>query len=143
MKRLVPHILYLFYVLRHKLYVFVECCKLGILWRGITHDLSKFSRGEWGPYVERFYGSGSRDGFDGAWFHHYSNNDHHWEYWAQNKSDVQPMSTDSIREMVADWRAMAKTQGGTAKEFYVNNKEKFILTHTTEQLVECFLNYEG
>ena len=30
-------------ILRHKYFVFKYCCKLGIPWQGITHDLSKFS----------------------------------------------------------------------------------------------------
>lgn len=93
---------YLWYVLRHKWHVFVECCKLGIPWRGLVHDLSKFSRAEWGPYVRNFYGgpylkasevwkrlpgySGptkedvERD-FNLAWLHHQKRNKHHWQYW--------------------------------------------------------------
>lgn len=50
------HLQYLRYVLVHKWCTLIECYKLGILWRGIIHDLSKFSRAEWGPYVEWFYG---------------------------------------------------------------------------------------
>lgn len=50
------HLQYLWYVMRHKWYVFVECCKDGIVWRGIIHDLSKFSRAEWGPYSTWIFG---------------------------------------------------------------------------------------
>lgn len=32
---------YLSYIIRHKWFVFIAACKLGIPWRGITHDLSK------------------------------------------------------------------------------------------------------
>lgn len=37
------HLAYLWYVLRHKYFVFVECCRLGVPWRGLVHDLSKLS----------------------------------------------------------------------------------------------------
>ena len=50
------HLKYLRYVLVHKWHVLQECWRLNIKWRGIVHDLSKFSPAEWGPYVDRFYG---------------------------------------------------------------------------------------
>jgi len=50
------HWRYLTYVLRHRWYVFLEACRLGIPWRGLTHDLSKFLPDEWFPYAEWFYG---------------------------------------------------------------------------------------
>lgn len=55
------HLSYLKYVLRHKWFVFRECQRVGITWRGIVHDMSKFSRAEWEPYVCVFYNpDGSR-----------------------------------------------------------------------------------
>jgi hypothetical protein len=36
------HWKYFRYVFRQRWYVFVECVKLGIVWRGLVHDLSKF-----------------------------------------------------------------------------------------------------
>ena len=97
------HLKYLWYVLRHKWFVFVECCRLGIPWRGLTHDLSKFRPREWFPYARWFYGTWpprSRSllhaqlgmttvryredvkcAFDMAWLHHQKRNDHHWQYW--------------------------------------------------------------
>lgn len=56
------HLRYLKYLIRHRWYVFLECCKLGIPWRGIVHNLSKFLPSEWFPYVERFYGN-DREGY--------------------------------------------------------------------------------
>jgi hypothetical protein len=50
------HLKYLKYVLTHKWYVLLKCIELGIPWRGIVHDLSKFLPSEWSPYVEYFYG---------------------------------------------------------------------------------------
>ena len=77
-------------IIRHKWYVFQECMKLGIPWRGITHDMSKFSRAEFGHYMRRFtvprltgvpVTPQALAEFEGAWHHHYCKNDHHWNYW--------------------------------------------------------------
>jgi hypothetical protein len=62
-----PHARYLRYVLLHKFYVFraghVIRQTLGVpesalrwYWRLLVHDLSKFGRAEWEPYVAMFYG---------------------------------------------------------------------------------------
>ena len=55
------HLKYLSYVLHHKWYVFIECCKLGIPITGLLHDMSKFLSSEWFPYVETFYGTKERN----------------------------------------------------------------------------------
>lgn len=49
------HLKYLSYVLRHKWFVFLAACKLGIPWLGIIHDLSKFRLSEWLPYARHFH----------------------------------------------------------------------------------------
>lgn len=108
-----PHIKYLFYVLQHKWFVFIECCKLGIPFAGLTHDLSKFSRREWMGYVAKFfwpkekrdklnlelfahyglgelipYGEAPDDWFTIAWNHHQNRNPHHWDYWFHRKRTI-------------------------------------------------------
>lgn len=105
------HLKYLFYVLQHKWFVFIECCKLGIPLAGLLHDLSKFHPREWCGYVHNFYWSEERkskhdwrvyndyfpkgggvwelipvgllikDRFKLAWNHHQNRNPHHWDYW--------------------------------------------------------------
>jgi len=92
------HLKYLWYVIRHKWYTFLECCKLGIPWLGIVHDWSKFLPSEFIAYARNFYGDYpdlsdsnchgivmtktkiKRD-FDAAWLHHQKANKHHWQYW--------------------------------------------------------------
>jgi hypothetical protein len=56
-KRVKKHLGYAWYVLRHKWYVFRECCKRGIWLQGLIHDWSKLLPDEWGPYAGFFYGS--------------------------------------------------------------------------------------
>ena len=46
-------------VLTHKHYVFKFCCRVGIPWQGLTHDLSKFSPTEFIPSVKYFQGDRS------------------------------------------------------------------------------------
>ena len=80
--------LHIFLVLRHKHKVFVNCAKCGIPFRGLVHDLSKFSPEEFIESV-RFY-QGNRSpigvcrrelGMSYAWLHHKGRNKHHIEYW--------------------------------------------------------------
>jgi len=100
---MLKHFRYLKYVIRHKWYVFIECCKLGIPLRGIVHDISKLKPSEWIPYARYFYGDnwpdwdkakhqchgypykmtkqGISEAFDIAWLHHQNRNKHHWQYW--------------------------------------------------------------
>lgn len=93
---------YLWYVLRHKWFVFVECLKLGVpIWIAILHDWDKFLPGEWFPYVNYFYradlfpeyvfGEARNHGiqnkadmvasFAHAWMLHQHRNKHHWQYY--------------------------------------------------------------
>ena len=61
---MVKHLKYLSYVMRHKWFVFVECCKLGIPFVGIVHDISKLRPSEWFPYTETFYGVKIKNCYD-------------------------------------------------------------------------------
>lgn len=135
------HLQYLKYMLRHKWYVFQECRKAGILWRGIVHDLSKFRPDEWLPYARYFYGGAHRkwkdvtayektyfwqaawhdtqecvdDEFDAAWLKHIHRNPHHWQYWVLREDNgaekCLPMPWDDMAEMLCDWRGAGKAQG--------------------------------
>ena len=106
---------YLWYVVRHKWFVFLECVKLGVPWLGIVHDLSKLLPGEFAPYAKHFYGPDShhKDGshapkgiktgrdktgyykagdtgdleFDFAWLLHQKRNRHHWQWWILPEDD--------------------------------------------------------
>lgn len=129
-----PHLKYLRYVLLHKLYVYAAGRLLSklrgeyrwrLFWRLVFHDMSKFSRAEWGPYVWSFYstkdvgaarsriGRKVRDdrdvkyAFNVAWLHHQHVNDHHWQHWLLREdsgANIQLLPPAwAIDEMVADW----------------------------------------
>lgn len=150
------HIQYLWYVLRHKWFVFVECVKLGIPLHGIFHDWHKFLPGEWFPYVNHFYGdkppSRNETGyykptdtgdpaFDFAWLLHQKRGRHHWQWWILPEDDggmkVLPMPDKYRREMLADWRGAGKAQGTPdTRRWYATNYDKIIVHRETRQWLD-------
>lgn len=145
------HFKYLAYVLRHKWFVFVECCKRGYPWLGLIHDWSKFRWSEWTPYVNHFYSKdaakrhpGEPDpAFDQAWLNHQNRNKHHWQYWLsvnrKKEIKVMEMPIKYTEEMLADWigAARAKGQGGVyTPTWYDKVKDTLILGEGTLRWVE-------
>lgn len=124
---------YLRYLLRHKWYVTIECFKIGLYWRGIMHDMSKFLPSEFVPYANYFYGNCNdikkgRDStgyykptdtgdkaFDFAWLLHQKRNAHHWQWWVlpedEGGTKVIEMTHTYRREMLCDWMGAGKAQG--------------------------------
>ena len=75
-------------VTKHRWYVFKLAVRAGIPWRGLVHDLSKYSPVEFFESLKYFNGSRSpilvcreKNGYSKAWVHHKSHNKHHFEYW--------------------------------------------------------------
>jgi hypothetical protein len=146
---------YIDYVNRHRQYVLEECEKLGVLSRGLRHDLSKFSVEEFAPYAQYFYGGYQREQipwqvkqrFDRAWLLHQKRNDHHWQFWVLGEDSGATrallMPEDAVREMVADWRGAGRAITGEDKttEWYAKNREKMTLHPETREYVERLLVY--
>ena len=132
------HFQYLKYLLRHKYWVFIECCRLDIFWLGISHDWSKFRPSEWKPYVLSFYGGYSYkerpqwliDRFDLAWLHHQRRNKHHFQYYIliqdAEGDKVLPMPDKYRREMLADWRGTSRAIHGAdnTREWYLKRRKR-------------------
>ena len=146
-------------IMKHKWYVFLECRKLGITWRGIVHDLSKFSPKEFVASARYWTGIGSpvaaeRDavGYSYAWRHHKGVNLHHWQWyvdmdgWDEDGRVIlnpAPMPEKYIREMVADMRGAAKAYGGgSAIEYYLENQKEWVLHPNTKKRFEELLMSE-
>ena len=79
---------------RHRRMVRHYCFKLGLVWQGLTHDLSKYSPTEFWRGVKYYQGWRSpndqerlENGVSLAWLHHKGRNRHHFEYWI----DVDPV----------------------------------------------------
>ena len=82
-------------------------------WRGLTHDLSKFSPIEFFESVKYYNGSRSpielckeKNSYSKAWLHHKGRNDHHYEYWQDDfDSGINhiKMPYKAFCEMICDW----------------------------------------
>ena len=108
-------------VCNHKWVVFKLCCKAGIPFRGIVHDLSKFSPTEFWESVKYYQGTSSpivaakkANGYSKAWLHHKGRNKHHPEYWNDPRSKIpRPiMPYKYTVEMVCDTLAAGLVYNG-------------------------------
>lgn len=143
-------------ICKHKWYVFQECRKCGITWQGIIHDLSKFSKAEFGPSAEYFQGNRSpieaekeECGYSLAWLHHKGVNPHHWEYWIDFDENgniiANKIPWNYVIEMVCDWIGAGKAysvEKWTCHEplSYYNKVRKGRHFHKdTENLLETIL----
>lgn len=73
---------------RHRALVRKYCIRLGLVWQGLTHDLSKYSPVEFWRGAKYYQGYRSpndaeriQTGVSLAWLHHKGRNRHHFEYW--------------------------------------------------------------
>jgi hypothetical protein len=100
-------------VLVHKYWVLYYASKLGYTWRGLVHDLSKFSPAEFFEGVKYWDGQRSPvlvakelNGISYAWLHHRGHNKHHYEYWVE-KLDYggvpHKIPFKYVVEIVCDW----------------------------------------
>ena len=157
------YIKYLWYVIRHKWFVMIECFRMGLYWRGICHDLSKFLPSEFIPYARYFYGDKGNinkgrdksgyykagespdEDFNYAWLLHQKRNDHHWQWWYlvmdQDDDRCFPMSQDALLEMVADWKGAGMAISGKSDPlgWYEQNKDKIRLDVSTRTNLEYIL----
>jgi len=144
-------------IVRHKWFVFVECCKMGIPWQGIVHDLSKFSLAEFVPSAKYFQGNRSpieaeREavGYSYAWRHHKGVNRHHWQWYIDNdgvdengviKWNPAPMPDKYIKEMYCDMVGAGKAYGGkiSVKDYYLSKRHEWLLHPETKAKFERML----
>lgn len=119
-----------------------------------NHDQSKYSKEEYEPYVEYFYGEKDEKGevypyvqdkFDEAWNHHQKRNPHHWQYWLlredEGKFKAIHMDYNYIIEMVCDWWAFSWKQNNLYEIFnwYEENKPKMQMHKNTVRDLEELL----
>jgi len=138
--------------IKHKWYVFLECCKLGIPLLGIIHDWTKFTPIEFGPYARHYYTTEGRQlprGREGkreylyAVLHHYTNNKHHPDYWILGDGPM-PVPSPYREEMLCDWLGYAATNGVPAKDYYIRlrNEDKVVLHIDTQIWIEQMLGVD-
>lgn len=111
-------------VTKHKYWVWYYMNKCGRKWgwRGLWHDMSKFSPIEFWESVK--YYSGTRSPIDAckeekgvsmAWMHHKGRNPHHYEYWMDNfdqGGEPKEMPWRYKVEMLCDYLAAGRAYMG-------------------------------
>lgn len=114
-------------ICKHKRWVFHYCHLYGITWRGIKHDMSKFSPVEFWESVRYYQGDRSpidackeENGYSMCWMHHKGRNTHHYEYWQDDfdhggKPLVMPM--DDAIEMLCDFLGAGRAYMGDAFDY--------------------------
>ncbi len=125
-------------ITHHKWVVFKLCCKIGETWRGLVHDLSKYSPTEFWESANYYVGDHSPigeakedKGYSEAWLHHRGRNKHHTQYWVDHDApEATPvMPYPYAAEMICDKLAAGMIYQGEkwTKEFelsYWEEKEK-------------------
>ena len=109
-------------VCKHKYWVGYYCFKAGIPWRGIKHDMSKFSPVEFLESVKYYQGNRSPidkckevNGWSKAWQHHKGRNDHHYEYWMDDfdhGGKPLKMPPECAIEMLCDYLGAGRAYSG-------------------------------
>lgn len=144
-------------ITKHHHVVFVHCCKAGIPWRGLLHDLSKYSPTEFWEGA-RYYqkvrspnvGARMANGYSKAWMHHKGRNRHHFEYWTDynpqyHKMMPVKMPLKFVAEMFCDRVAASKIYRG--KEYtdeypltyFLNGKDARVIHPETSDYLEHLL----
>lgn len=133
-------------ICQHKYWVGYYCFKMGIPWRGIKHDMSKFSPTEFFESVKYYTGTSSPideckkvNGYSKAWQHHKGRNTHHYEYFVDNfdnGGEALVMPFKCVLEMFCDYLGAGRAYMG--KEFtyekeyrwWEKKREKPLKMHT-------------
>ena len=141
----------------HRRKVIVNCFRAGIPWRGLLHDLSKYSPTEFWNGVRYFQGMRSPNeaerediGYSRAWMHHKGRNRHHFEFW----TDYDPvtrlchpvkMPVVFVAEMFCDRMAASKTYmkknytDSCPLQYFLKGKHRRSIDPETSYLLESWL----
>ncbi len=145
-------------ITNHRHAVIAHAFKAGIVWRGLLHDLSKYTPTEFSKGV-RFFTDGKRSpnegerneyGYSIAWMHHKGRNRHHFEYWVDYNPKsklVEPvkMPIVFVKEMFCDRVAASKIyqkenyNESHPLEYFLRAKGRRIIHAETSDLLESWL----
>ena len=126
-------------ITKHRHKVIEHCAKCGILWRGLLHDLSKYTLTEFIPGAKYYLGTRSpneaereEQGYSSAWLHHKGRNRHHFEYWTDynmKEKKVMPVKMPFVFlvEMFCDRVAASK----------IYQKENYTDSHPIEYFLRA------
>jgi hypothetical protein len=153
----VKYIRHFITITRHKVFVMLACFRAGLIWQGITHDLSKYSLVEFAASAKYFQGNGSpidkekrERGYSIAWQNHKGKNRHHWHYWTDfedGKLIVLKMPPKYVIEMICDWVGAGKAYNkgkwtiDTLKAWYAKNRDIYHLHTSTKAYIDLMMKH--
>ena len=131
---------YFKFLLLHKWYVFLECCELGIPWRGIKHDMGKFRPKAFRAYAKRFAAGNGYENYDDTGYlyvfvDHLRRSQHHWQYWlyVRNNGEIRylEMPDNAQKELLADLRGSSRHYGTDVTNWFFVHIDEFHLHSET------------
>jgi hypothetical protein len=144
-------------ITKHRWQVRKHCFRVGLYWRGLVHDLSKYSWAEFRSGIKYYQGTRSPNsrerevlGYSVAWMHHKGRNRHHFEYWTDYSpvtKQLEPirMPIRFVAEMFCDRVAASKIYSGAAYtdshplEYFLAGKPRRRIHPDTSALLEGWL----
>ncbi|MBO5050486.1 MAG: catalase [Oscillospiraceae bacterium] len=144
-------------ITHHRWLVRQGCFKVGLYWRGLVHDLSKYAPTEFLVGAKYYQGTRSPNaaereekGYSEAWMHHKGRNRHHYEYWTDMSPvtrtyEAVPMPRKYLAEMVMDRRAACKVYEGknytpgSALRYFEKSRERTLMHPQTRQELSYLL----
>jgi len=144
-------------ITRHRHKVIAHCFKAGIPWRGLMHDLSKYTPTEFWEGAKYYQGTRSPNeaareerGHSAAWLHHQGRNRHHFEYWYDynmktHRREPVKMPLVFVLEMFCDRVAASKIYQGKKYtdrhplDYFMRAKPTRIIDPETSDLLESWL----
>lgn len=145
-------------ITKHRHAVIYHAFRVGIGWRGLMHDLSKYSPTEFLQGI-KYYTDGTRSpneaereefGYSKAWIHHKGRNRHHFEYWTDYNPQTKKISPVEmplvfVKEMFCDRVAASKIyqkknyNNSHPIEYFMRGKDRRMIHPQTSDLIESWL----
>lgn len=144
-------------ITKHRNMVLLHCINAGIPWRGLVHDLSKYTPTEFWAGARYYQGNRSPNekeretaGCSAAWMHHKGRNRHHFEYWKDYnpKTRVEEpvkMPLKFVKEMFCDRVAASKIylkdgyNDSSALNYFLRGKPTRVIHKETSDILEMLL----
>ena len=144
-------------ITRHRHKVISHCARVGILFQGLFHDLSKYSPAEFWAGACNYQGTRSPNererelyGYSKAWLHHKGRNRHHFEYWTDyypptKKVEPVKMPLRFVVEMFCDRVSASKIYMGSKYtdkaplDYFLAGKHRRVIHPETSELLERLL----
>lgn len=144
-------------ITKHRHKVIALCFRAGIPWRGLMHDLSKYTPTEFREGARYWQGTRSpnekareENGFSAAWIHHKGLNRHHFEHWkdynfTSHQEEPVKMPFIFVLEMFCDRVAAGKIYMGNRYDdsqplkYFLRAKPHRVIHSETSDLLESWL----